>query len=192
MMLPYAFGVVLYEMAYGRLPFIGRSHTEFFHHHRHSKANIPSGPFARIIERCLAKAPEHRYPTPTALFLELEQICKAQKIALPPRSEPVDAALEELRARAGALGAIGKHDEAIASARELVRRAPREASNWTQLGKLLLESGDIDGAEEATNRSLALDQTRSAAWNNLGLLLSHKSKCSREMTSPGCAKSKID
>ena len=172
----YAFGVVLYEMAYGRLPFIGKSHTEFFHHHRHSTANIPSGPFAEIIERCLAKAPEHRYPTATALFLDLEKMCKAQRIALPPRPEPVDAALEELRARAHSLGAIGKLDEAIVSARELARQAPRDASNWTQLGRLLLESGDIDGAEEATSRSLVLDQTHSAPWNNLGLLLIRKSK----------------
>jgi serine/threonine protein kinase len=172
----YAFGVVLYEMAYGHLPFIGRSHIEFFHHHRHSTANIPSGPFAGIIKRCLAKAPEHRYPTATALFLDLEYMCKAQRISLPPRPEPVDAVLEELRARAHALGAIGKHDEAIMSARELVRRAPRGASNWTQLGRLLLESGNIDGAEEATSRALALDQTNSAAWNNLGISLNRKSK----------------
>jgi serine/threonine-protein kinase len=29
----YSFGVVLYEMAYGRLPFSGRSASDFFHHH---------------------------------------------------------------------------------------------------------------------------------------------------------------
>jgi tetratricopeptide (TPR) repeat protein len=41
---------------------------------------------------------------------------------------------------------------------------------------LLLESGDKDGAKKATNRSLALDSTRSAPWNNLGLMLKREEK----------------
>src|SRR5437764_4880435 len=44
------------------------------------------------------------------------------------------------------------------------------------LGRLLLESGHKDGAKEATNRSLVLDPTRSAPWNNLGLMLKREEK----------------
>jgi tetratricopeptide (TPR) repeat protein len=62
------------------------------------------------------------------------------------------------------------------SARELVRRAPEDSSAWTQLGRLLLESGDKDSAKSATKRSLALDPTRSAPWNNLGLMLNREEK----------------
>jgi tetratricopeptide (TPR) repeat protein len=41
---------------------------------------------------------------------------------------------------------------------------------------MLLERGDLVGAREATNRSLALDPTRSAPWNNLGLVFKRERK----------------
>jgi serine/threonine-protein kinase len=172
----YAFGVVLYEMAYGRLPFAGRTPTEFFHLHLHTEPKIPSGPFAELIDRCLMKTPDHRYSSATELFVDLQRICRARNLALPPRPEAPDVRLEELRARAHSLDAVGRPEEAIESARELVRQAPRDASSWTQVGRLLLERGDLRGAKEAANRSLALDPTRSAPWNNLGILLKREGK----------------
>jgi tetratricopeptide (TPR) repeat protein len=58
----------------------------------------------------------------------------------------------------------------------LKRRAPEDSSAWTQLGRLLLEGGDKDSAKDATNRSIALDPTRSVPWNNLGLMLKREEK----------------
>jgi eukaryotic-like serine/threonine-protein kinase len=152
----YSFGVVLYEMAYGHLPFSGRSASEFFQHHLTTEPKVPYGPFADIVRRCLAKAPGVRYARVSDLLVDFERACKARKLFLPPRPVPEDNSLAELRVRAHSLGALGRLAEAIARARELVRRAPEDSSAWTQLGRLLLESGDKDSAKNATNRSLAL------------------------------------
>jgi Flp pilus assembly protein TadD len=87
-----------------------------------------------------------RYVRLADLLVDFERACKAQKLFLPPRPVPQDDTLNELRARAHSLGALGRLAEAIASARELVRRAPQDSSAWTQLGRLLLESGEKGGA----------------------------------------------
>jgi serine/threonine protein kinase len=172
----YSFGVVLYEMAYGQLPFYGRSASEVFQHHLKTEPQVPSGAFADIVRRCLAKVPAMRYARAPDLLVDFERTCRAQRLFLPPRPVPEDNRLGELRARAHSLGALGRLAEAIASAQELVRLGPEDSSAWTQLGRLLLESGDKDGAKEATNRSIALDPTQSAAWNNFGLILNRDAK----------------
>jgi serine/threonine protein kinase len=172
----YSFGVVLYEMTYGKLPFSARSASEFFQHHLKTEPKVPHGPFADIVRRCLEKSPSMRYAQVSDLLVDFERACKARKLFLPPRPVPEDNSVAELRVRARSLGALGRLAEAIASARELLRRAPEDSSAWTQLGRLLLESGDVDSAKDATNRSLALDPTRSAPWNNLGLMLERKEK----------------
>lgn len=172
----YAFGVVLYEMAYGTHPFAGCTPTEFFHLHLNTRPRIPSGPFAELIDRCLMKAPNHRHSSVTEFLFDLQRICRVWNLPLPPRPEPTDTRLEELRTRAYSFGALGRLDQAIECARELVRQAPRDSSSWTQLGKLLLERGDLVSAKEATNRSLVLDPTRSAPWNNLGLVFNREGR----------------
>jgi serine/threonine protein kinase len=172
----YSFGVVLYEMAYGQLPFSGRSASEFFQHHMTTEPKVPHGPFAEIVRHCLAKSPSMRYARVSDLLVDFECACKARNLVLPPRPVPEDKSLVELRARAHSLGALGRLAEAIASAREFIKRAPQDSSAWTQLGRLLLESGDEAGAKSVTIRSLAIDSTKSAPWNNLGLMLKREEK----------------
>ena len=147
----YSFGVVLHEMAYGQLPFSGRNASEFFQHHLKTEPKVPHGPFADIVRRCLAKAPSMRYARVSDLLVDFERVCSDRKLFLPPRPVPEDNSLAELRARARSLGALGRHAEAIASARETVRRAPEDPAAWTGLGRRLLENGDKDGAKNATN-----------------------------------------
>jgi Flp pilus assembly protein TadD len=44
------------------------------------------------------------------------------------------------------------------------------------LGNNLKDQGDVDGAIEALQRSVALDNTNAGAYNSLGLLLRRKGK----------------
>src|SRR4029077_1215704 len=72
------------------------------------------------------------------------------------------------------LGSVGDPAAALKAAQTLTKRWPRFASGWTQLGRILLEQGDLAGAEAATRQSLKVDPTRSPPWNNLGILLNRK------------------
>lgn len=170
----YAFGITLFEMAFGARPFQGRTSEEIFRAHLHEKPKIPDHPLAGIIARSLDKRPKRRYHGPEELLADLTAACGKGGIILPPAPHVDNTRLMELRARAHSFAALGQRREAIYCARALVSEAPDDSTAWTQLGRLLLEDGSLDEAEQATRRSLELDPTRSPAWNNLGVILGRR------------------
>src|SRR5579864_4379669 len=94
----YALGVIMYEMASGKVPFDADNFMGILTQHMYKKppyirdlvpmANVPPGLDA-VIQKCLTKKPDGRYATMAALVTELEKIEKG----LPPD------ALEEMMAR---------------------------------------------------------------------------------------------
>ena len=172
----YAFGVVMYEMCYGRLPFTGTDFHQLAAQHVGRQPDIPGGMFAPVIARCLAKDQAARYPDTLALLADLTLVCKQHGIPLPPK--PVNSGQKgrELSALARGLSAVGKPEEALKAVRQLVEIEPDDAGHWTAMGRLLLQLGDDGAAISAMERSLALDETRSPAWNNFGLALKRAKK----------------
>jgi serine/threonine protein kinase len=81
----YAFGIVLYEMCHGQLPFAGNDYRELAPQHIGRQPDIPSGMYAPVIARCLAKGPAERYPDTLALLADLARVCKQHGIPLPPK-----------------------------------------------------------------------------------------------------------
>ena len=69
-----------------------------------------------------------------------------------------------------ALGKLGRTDEAIANTRKALDIAP-EASMWTRLGILLMQSGDHAGAADSFRRALELRPRNPYARYNLALSL---------------------
>ena len=67
----YAFGIVMYEMCYERLPFVGLDMRALAAQHVSRQPDIPGGMFAGVITRCLAKHPGDRYPDTLALLADL-------------------------------------------------------------------------------------------------------------------------
>lgn len=172
----YAFGVVIYEMCYGRLPFTGIDFHQLAAQHLGRQPDIPGGLFAPIIARCLSKDQAARYPDTLALLADLASVCKQHGIPLPPKPVNRGQKGRELAALAGGLFAVGKPKEALDAVRQLVEIEPEAPGHWTELGRLLLELGDDNAAIAAMERSLALDETRSPAWNNFGLALKRAKK----------------
>lgn len=85
----FSLGVVLYEMAAGRLPFSGRTATETMDHILHAepetlsrfRPNVPSE-LERIIRKCLDKDREHRYQSADELLVDLRDLKLAIDVAL--------------------------------------------------------------------------------------------------------------
>ncbi|PTQ51743.1 MAG: Serine/threonine protein kinase PrkC, regulator of stationary phase [Brockia lithotrophica] len=99
----YAFGVVLYEMLTGDLPFAGDSPvTVALKHVEASPPSVrerrPEVPVAleNVVRRAMAKRPENRYPTAEAMRLDLaSSLDPARRKELPweePGSDPFDTA----------------------------------------------------------------------------------------------------
>jgi tetratricopeptide (TPR) repeat protein len=172
----YAFGVTMYEMCYGHMPFPGPNIQKFQEQHLRAKPLIPSSLFASIVERCLSKNPLARYTTPMELLEDLTRACQSKKVPLPPKPKMTSREAQELAGLAQGLSALGKTKEALAASRKLVELEPQSAGNWNQLGCLLLELHDHVGAKDALLQSLALDETRSPTWNNLGIALQRQQK----------------
>jgi len=170
----YAFGVVLYEVCHGRLPFMASNIRALAQLHVVAQPHIADGPFFKIIEKCLSKDPAARYSGPVDLLKHVVALSKASGFTLPPRPSAIQPRASDLQALAHGLGALGKIQEALAAAHEFVNLAPDDAGGWTQLARLYLDSDNTKEAFAAIQRSLALDPTRSPAWNNLGVLLNRQ------------------
>jgi tetratricopeptide (TPR) repeat protein len=171
----YAFGVVLHELCVARFPWSANNAPELARVHLHVAPQIASHPLTKVIELCLAKSPLERPNGPQGLLEMLEAVAKENKIPLPPRPEPLDDEQWDLLATSS-LGTVGDPEAALNAAQILTRRWPGFASGWTQVGRILLERGDLAGAEMATKQAIKIDPTRTAPWNNLGIILGRQGK----------------
>ena len=169
----YAFGLVMFELAFGRSPWNARSPQELFQAHLSSHISIPDHPLSGFISRCVAKDADNRFSSPEEALIALSEIAKDARLPLPPRPSKIGLEAEELLAKAS-LSATGNVDYAIAAASTLTEKWPDYAPGWTQLGRLWLEVGDLAKAEKALDRSVQVDPTRSAAWNNLGVIANQR------------------
>jgi len=77
----YSLGIMLYELATGRLPYIGRSPDALIYQHAYTEPPLPrslnkdiSGDLQAVILKLIQKAPEARYPDAKALLTDLGRI----------------------------------------------------------------------------------------------------------------------
>lgn len=166
----YAFGVVLYQMLCGRLPFMGRSYDDWARRHCEQAPTPLSGVhkgLASIALRCLEKDRERRYGRFEALREELAGIREELTGRRPP-SPSQDSALDAAKMlnKAAGLGNLGYWDAEIALCDDLLITHRHSAALWICKGTALLGAGQIAEADACYERAAQLDPSDATAWAN--------------------------
>lgn len=170
----YSFGVMLFQMVTGRLPFEGRSWMEL--QRLHQEAPLPrfkaDHPLSEMVSRCLAKSPADRFDG----FVELRS--KLANVYLGLTGQPVaDVAGEinltgvDLHNKAVNLAQLGRTNEAlraydVALGAQVTDLAKAEC--LYNKGVALAQGGRLEDAAFSYGEALQLDPRHGKAWSNLG------------------------
>lgn len=166
----YGFGISMYEMCKGRLPFIDSNIDKLFQLHVSGKY-VPTGTVLDpILEKCLSKRKEDRYQSYEELRMEAKSLLKSMGLPEPPRPDAVKGEADGIYTKALSYSALGKPDLAMQCVDQYLKLKPTDFKGWTQKGRLLLEAGLLKQARAATEKSIQLNPLNSHSWNNLGLI----------------------
>lgn len=170
----YSFGVMLYQMETGRLPFAARGWDAWETAHRETTPPveaIPTG-MREVIERCLAKDPARRWPD----FAELRVSLAAMYFALTGTPPPRTVASPELEAgdwsnKGASLRTLGLPAEALDCYEKSLALSPYSGRTWTGKGTAMRDLGRPAEALSCFDRALDLDPSLALAWHNKGLVM---------------------
>lgn len=168
----YSFGVMLFQMVTGELPFVGRNFMEFAALHIRGAPpihKISNHRVRSIIEKCLRKNPNDRFGD----FDELRRNLAALYEAETGSRVPKPAVGDELTAfhlvnKGKALGDLGLTDESLACFDKAISLNPSLAATWLNKGASLSEKGLRAEAIRCFDRALAIDPGFGVAWVNKG------------------------
>jgi tetratricopeptide (TPR) repeat protein len=167
----YSFGIMLYQMGTGRLPFTGRTWQDFKHQHQTQRpppVRSQNHQLDALIIACLEKLPANRHQNFRAVREELGKIFGT--LSGKPAPEPV--AGMELNARdwcgkGASLSFLGCHQEALACFDQALQMDPK-------LSLALYNKGNImatvfrryDEANALYDQALAINPKEFRAWSN--------------------------
>jgi tetratricopeptide (TPR) repeat protein len=179
----YSFGVMLFQMITGRLPFRGRSWQEYKHLHttqRPPSLGTPHAELNTIVQRCLSKDPAQRF----ADFAVVRERLAAIYTKLTGQSAPWPVTGTELDAndwfnKGLSLNELGRPLDAIACYDRALELNPGlEDAICLNKGNPLAKLGRHEEAAVCYDRALALNPNRAEAWlgkgNRLAALARHQ------------------
>jgi serine/threonine protein kinase/Flp pilus assembly protein TadD len=169
----YSFGVMLFQMITGRLPFRGQTWQEFKHLHRTElppTLKTPQPELNTIVQRCLCKDPEQRF----ADFGELRERLAANYTQLTGKSAPRPVTGVELDShdwfnRGLSMNELDRPSDALACYdRALLSNPGLEEMICLNKGNPLAKLGRHDEAVVCYDRALALNPNLAVAWVGKG------------------------
>jgi tetratricopeptide (TPR) repeat protein len=178
----YSFGVMLFQMASGRLPFNGRSWQEFERLHKTEAPPHLTGSFVGlndIVKSCLAKIPDGRPANFDVLRYRLAeefQRVTGQQPPAPKTGRDLDAA--ELHNKGLSLAALCRFDQALAAFDECLVNAVTQEEIFEHAlvnkGIVLNHLGRHDEAIACYDRALQIDSSDERIWCNKGAILNER------------------
>ena len=178
----YSFGVMLYEMVSGQLPFGERpkvSQRELERRHRTQSPPSLRGQLPKeaerleaVVQRCLRKKAGERYEDFGVLRRELVALYEG----FTGKSAPVPVVGKPLNAigwsnKGVSLGRLGRPDEALACYDRALAIDPQYAMAWNNKGAALGTLGRYDEEIACCDRALAIDPQYKDAWVGKGTAL---------------------
>jgi tetratricopeptide (TPR) repeat protein len=171
----YSFGIMLFQMASGNLPFNGATWKDL--EHMHSTQRPPDltvgGPqFSKLVRTCLEKDPRNRFSD----FKQIRDRLNSfhQEIAgfsVPEAEKGSALSAIQWNNKACSLGKLGMRKESIACYDSAIRLNPKLSLAWFNKGGALLESGQPDAALTCYERAIQIDPRSEKAWSNKGVAL---------------------
>jgi tetratricopeptide (TPR) repeat protein len=171
----YSFGVMLYQMASGSLPFNGANWKDFEHMHTTQpppRLGASDPQLADLIQNCLAKDPNDRPSDFKKVRERLSALYQRIVGALP--SEPaMGAALSALQwnNKGSSLDKLGMRKESIVCYDSAIRLNPKFTFAWFNKGVALYESGQVQEALKCYEEALRIDPKSEKVWSNKGVAL---------------------
>lgn len=187
----YAFGVMLYQMIKGELPFIGNTWEELERLHKHQPPPHLDGapkPLAELVQNCLAKDPGRRISSFNQIRDQLGEIFKV--VVGAPAPEPLrDAALTAVQwnNKGSSLDNLGRREEAIHCYDIALRLDPRLAPAWLNKGIALFAASQPQEALACYEQGLKLDPKSERLWSNKGVVLKSLGDTHEAMACYDCA-----
>jgi serine/threonine protein kinase len=171
----YSFGVVLFQMICGELPFIGRTFEEFGALHLRSTPptqKVTDRRVRKVIEQCLQKNPEDRYPTFGDLRCALVSVYQTETgLRAPEPALGDDLTAFHFVNKGKSLGDLGKTEESILCFDEAIKLKPSLAEAWLNKGVSLREVNRPQDAVVCFDRAANFKPTLALAWAFKGYTL---------------------
>ena len=168
----YSFGVMLFQMVTGRLPFDGNTLEELRRGHKEiSPPDVSTSNRALRdgIRKCLAKEPAERFETFEAVNVWLAELYRRERgVPLPPEGEKEELGIDAI-AHAHNFWSLGMRQEAIICCDEAIRSSAESVEAWSLKGGILGVMGRSGEALRCHERAIAIDGGSATAWHWMGV-----------------------
>ena len=171
----YSFGIMLFQMASGNLPFNGENWKDLERMHATQRppqltCGVPQ--FAQLVQTCLEKDPRNRFSDFKQIRDRLSSIYQEEAGVPFPEAEKGSAlSAVQWNNKACSLGKLGMRKESIPCYDSAIRLNPKLAPAWFNKGGALLDTGQPDAALSCYDRAIEIDSQSEKAWSNKGVAL---------------------